>query len=221
MDVSKSPIIVAFRCQILEFARSIGIMIRISGQGSMQNTDIEVSLERKGIGESKILCHRTRHKTLSVESNSDRQVVEQDCFRLPLAQDPGIAGEFQCAGNPVIRIVISFLDHDPDSLRVQPGKLIPEKYGNLHVWVIAIIEISGKNQEGSLLFDAEIDQALEGITGCPPHPIDLGSILKGEGSERTVQMNVGSMNELQSAPLSRNAGNLNRPEQKQKEKISS
>ncbi|MGH8574343.1 MAG: hypothetical protein ACREX8_17465, partial [Gammaproteobacteria bacterium] len=130
------------------------------------------------------------------------QVIEADRLRLSVIQDPCVPRDSQGTSNLIVGVVITLLDDNANSICVKPCQLITEKHCDLHVRAIVVIKVPRKYNEGNLLFDAEVDHALEGVTGRPAHSLDLHGILQGEGPERAVQMNVSSVNEFHTSPSS-------------------
>ncbi len=98
--------------------------------------------------------------------------------------------------------MIAFDDDDANSLLLQPLQLAAKEHGDLHVRAIVVIEVSGEQKQRHLLFDAQINHALEGLTGGPPHALDLARFLTRQRQQRAVQMEIRSVNEFHPAPAS-------------------
>jgi hypothetical protein len=63
-----------------------------------------------------------------------------------------------------------------------------------------VIEITRKHDEGNLLLNAEINHALKGVAGRSPHSRNLRDILKSEGLEGAIQVNIGCVNKFHIIP---------------------
>src|SRR5258708_33190227 len=98
--------------------------------------------------------------------------------------------------------MIAFDDDDANSLLLQPVELGAKEHRDLHVRTIVVIEVSGEHQQRHLLFDAQTNQALEGLAGGAPHALDLARTLTRQCQQRAVQMEIRSVNEFHPAPAS-------------------
>jgi len=196
VDVPERPVVISSRHQIFQLAGRVVVVVSVSRQRRVQNSDVDVPLEWGWVGRSKVFCDWTWLEALAVDCDAHWQIVEADRLWLSVTQYPCVPRQIQGAGNLVVGVVITLLDDDANSLFFEPCKLITEKHRDLHIRAIVVIEITRKYNERDLLLDAQIDHALEGVAGRSTHSRDLRDILQGERLKGAVQMNIGCVNEF-------------------------
>src|SRR5229473_8547834 len=199
VDVAERPVVIPAGGQFFQDAWRVGIVIRGAGERGVQEANVVVAAQRRGIGCSKIFGDRPRPEALAMDRNADRQIVERNRLRLLFTEDAGICWQSKGAGDLVAGVMIAFDDDGANPLLLQPPQLAAKEHRDLHVRTIVVIEVSGEHQQRYLLIDAQIDHALEGLASGPPHALDLTRFLTRQCQERAVQMEIRGVNKFHPA----------------------
>ena len=94
-------------------------------------------------------------------------------------------------------------DHqDPDARLPQLLELTHEEKAGVVVLPIAIEEIAGHQKQVHPFFDGKLHQIGESVTGGRAHGVHGGALVPLQPPQRTVQMDVGRVDELQGSPFS-------------------
>lgn len=100
-------------------------------------------------------------------------------------------------GDNGLGIMISTDGDDGDFPRVEPGHLLIKKKRSGVVLLVAIVEVSGDDDECDFPLKGKVDEVGEGLSGGTADGLDGGVFMPGKTPEGTVEMEVGSMKEAE------------------------
>ena len=86
-------------------------------------------------------------------------------------------------------------DEDGDVRFAEPVELPDEVEAGVVVAPVAIVEVARDQQEIDPTIDRQLNQPLERPAGCPSDPIDGRVLVAFEAPERTVEVDIGGVDE--------------------------
>lgn len=195
VDVAQRPVVQSARAQARRGAgRVVGVALRAAQVGVQQPHAEAVPGAAEARGE--VVAH------LHVWIGDALHAAQAPAFALHLHLFPVRAkhlhrgGQPQRAGVSAQRVMVAVDDEGGDARRVQPSQLAPQRQPRAHRAVLHVEEVTGEQQEGHPLPQADLRDARERAERRileAPQERPLG----GDAPERRVQVQVGGMNELE------------------------
>jgi len=121
------------------------------------------------------------------------------CLGVPHGEGLHVVGHPQVLGDLACGVVVARDDKDPDAFLAKPGHLVREEEPRVVVLPVAVVEVPRKQDEVDLLRSGQLDEILEGPAGSPADLLHGRTFVDLEPDERTVEMDVGGVDEFHNA----------------------
>ena len=197
VHVAQGPVVVLFGAKAVECAGGV-VFVPLATRGAgVQQTDIEHARYGGRIVGRKIRGNCRSSEALAVDR--DAQLVEHDRFRFAVREHVDVVGQRQRAGHLVRGVVVAGDYEHANPGLAQLGHLGHEEQPGALVPPVAVVEVAGDEHERGRLVDSQLHQVFHRPPGGLANLLDRSPLVTFEPFQRTIEMNVGSVNELEHA----------------------
>src|SRR5579875_2210549 len=196
VNMAECPVVIAMIGELLERAGGIARVPFAPATSRMQQADVEKARHRSGILQRDVFRDVALRKAPAMDGSS--QLLDHHGLRPPGRKKPHIR-IFQPAGKPVFGIMIASNEDHPDASLPQPAHAADEEQASAVVTPLPIEDVSGDYDQPALLLDRERDEIVERL---PRGIIETRRVilrLFGQAGERTVEMQIGGMEETETS----------------------
>jgi hypothetical protein len=165
----------------------------------VQKSDVERVAPRGGVSGGEIVGDRSGREALAVHPHAGAGDLE--AFRCPHRELVDVRRQPEMLGDPTFGVVVAADEHDRDVECAKSRQLRREKEPRRVVPPASIEDVARQEQECSFLFEAEIDEVLEGASRRAAHRRKRCSLVANQSAHRAVDVEVGGVNELHAAGL--------------------
>ena len=172
------------------------MIARIPGACRVKDTHIESARYRRRITESKVLVRVPSGKAATVDRNA--HVLKGPRSDVLPVEHVHVARIAELIGEPVARVVVAQNDEHVDPRvaealhplhEIEPGRIVP---------LVAVENVARQDDESAFLFDRRSHQIVERLAGRQLDLLGEISRLARQPDQRTIQVQVRSMKELES-----------------------
>jgi len=195
MYVAKGPVVVALIHKVVERTRGVVDVASHSSETRMQDADVEHARDRVRVVGDQVVGNVALPEALTVERGAD--LLELECFRLSCRKRSHVLWENEAAGDLALCIVVSVEQEGRNTGLCEPPHVSHEEKARLVVPPVTVVKVSRNDYEGDLLLNRLSDEIVECPTCCRPNAFGSAPFLAGESLERTVEMNIGRVNETE------------------------
>ena len=187
VHVAEGPVVVAFAHQVIDAAGRI-VGVGAGAAGGVEQADVEQAGRRLRVVEHQVFRDGGDLKALAVDR--DGGAKQAAGAGLVGGQE---AGDGDAEGEHLRCIVVAADGDDLDAFAEQAAELLHEELARSPVLPVAVVEVSGEQDELDPAFQGEVHQVDQGLAGCAADPLDRR--LRVQALQRAVQVQVGRVQE--------------------------
>ena len=198
VHVAERPVVVALRAHRLDRRRRVRLVPLAPVDARVEEADVEEPGHAVRVLRGEVLGGDALGEALPV--NGDPRIAKLMRLGLARRQLVDVRGEAERLDDGARGVVVAAHDHDGHVRLAQARHLGDEEEARRVVLPRPVEDVAREQEHVRALLDAERDQVLERATRGSPEALHRCALVAIEAAERAVDVEVGRVDDLQSAP---------------------